>query len=302
MKPTFAIHSYPWYMADWHNSETRIALSMAERGLYRELLDHCYTEGSIPDDEKKLSAIAGCTINEIRRLWPQVKQCFSSNGVSGRLEHKRVNQVLEKLENWNKSRQKGGHQRHVKGSAKAYENGALADTATSGTSSSSTTTSTTTLLENPQAPAADAAELEPPAPKRKREPSAMDSRIREAAEELSAEHPNQERTLRPEDADTALRAILKTVPIIERVLLLEAILKRHRAKRDRWSAEPQYCPKLKNWLKVKDGEWKLEPQPQTMAVVVTNGQSHQQLTFAERNEEIRNRKFMERMAEDLSNG
>jgi hypothetical protein len=28
--------SYPWYVADWRNSEARVRLSLAERGLFRE--------------------------------------------------------------------------------------------------------------------------------------------------------------------------------------------------------------------------------------------------------------------------
>ena len=54
--------SYPWYIADWRASETRLSLTLAQRGLYRELLDYCYMEGSLPEDRKMLLKIAGCSV------------------------------------------------------------------------------------------------------------------------------------------------------------------------------------------------------------------------------------------------
>ena len=39
---------YRWYAGDWLGSPTRLDMSLAERGMYRDLLDWHYAEGSIP--------------------------------------------------------------------------------------------------------------------------------------------------------------------------------------------------------------------------------------------------------------
>jgi uncharacterized protein YdaU (DUF1376 family) len=89
------ITSYFWHVDDWRNSETRMTLSLAARGLYRELLDQCHTEGSLPNDLKILSRIAGCSLKEMRRWWPQVKDAFVE--VDGRLVNPKAFEVREKL-------------------------------------------------------------------------------------------------------------------------------------------------------------------------------------------------------------
>ena len=60
-KGFIVLQSYPWYIADWRESETRRRLTLLERSLYRELLDYCYLEGSLPDNRKMLLEIAGCS-------------------------------------------------------------------------------------------------------------------------------------------------------------------------------------------------------------------------------------------------
>jgi hypothetical protein len=46
MKPNLAVHSYPWYIGDWRDSETRM-LNLAVRGLYRDCIDYMYRTGSL---------------------------------------------------------------------------------------------------------------------------------------------------------------------------------------------------------------------------------------------------------------
>ncbi len=145
MKPTFAVHSYPWYIADWIESETRHGMTLGERGLYRELLDRCYKEGSIPDSVDMLCRLCACELKEFQKCWPKVRDQFSLTE-DGRLEHARVNEVLEKLENWNESRRKGGRSRQRSTSGKAelqltYSSGSGTNKS-SGTSPSSSPTST----------------------------------------------------------------------------------------------------------------------------------------------------------------
>lgn len=104
--PSFTLHSYPWYLANWRGSETRIELNLEERGLYRELLDFHYSQGSLPDDDRKLLAIVGCTEKEFNRAWPAVRPHFVAR--DGRLEHPKVLQVLETLEGYREQRRQAG--------------------------------------------------------------------------------------------------------------------------------------------------------------------------------------------------
>lgn len=91
------LHSYPWYTADWRDpGETRLTMTLAERGLYRELLDSCYQDGSLPPDERTLMLMAACTPAEWRRCWPRVSREFQV-GEDGRLHHRKVDAILPEL-------------------------------------------------------------------------------------------------------------------------------------------------------------------------------------------------------------
>lgn len=93
------IQSYPWYIADWRESETRLMLSLAERGLYRELLDYCYLEGSFPADESKIKLISSADGHEFARAWKSVRSLFElvSMPDGDRFVHSKVNEVRVKL-------------------------------------------------------------------------------------------------------------------------------------------------------------------------------------------------------------
>ena len=140
------LHSYPWYISDWRESETRIALTISERGLYRELLDHCYSEGSLPNDERTLAMIAAVAPVEFRKSWRRVSSLFEEH--SGRLYHWKVTEIRNGLLRWHRGRAEAGKRG---GLAKARTK-QLDSTANSSASDepqaklypSSTTTSTTT--------------------------------------------------------------------------------------------------------------------------------------------------------------
>ncbi len=100
------IHSYPWYIADWRDSETRLNLTLEERALYRELLDFCYLERSLPVDERKLARIANCSDAEFTRCWTQVKPLF--NELNGRYFHPKVTEVLGKLDGYKEQKRLAG--------------------------------------------------------------------------------------------------------------------------------------------------------------------------------------------------
>ncbi len=93
------IQSYPWYIADWRNSETRLGLSLAARGLYRELLDYCYMEGSLPANREQLVSIAGADGKQTRYCLDAVLKLFVlKEGTNGpRYHHIKVDEVRSKL-------------------------------------------------------------------------------------------------------------------------------------------------------------------------------------------------------------
>ncbi len=70
------MNSYPWYLADWFSSEKVASFSLESRAIYRELIDHCWNNGSLPNDEKILQNLARCTAAEWRRNRAAVLPCF----------------------------------------------------------------------------------------------------------------------------------------------------------------------------------------------------------------------------------
>jgi uncharacterized protein YdaU (DUF1376 family) len=96
MKRKFPVHSYPWYVQDWHNSMSRMTMDLETRAFYRELLDYCITEGAFPDDPKVLAAIALCSESDAARLWEKVKHKFQQRG--GALLNKKAADVRDLIQ------------------------------------------------------------------------------------------------------------------------------------------------------------------------------------------------------------
>jgi hypothetical protein len=91
---------------DWRNSETRARLSLAERGLFRELLDQCHMEGSIPDDPKVLARICGCTLKEFNRTFHNIRDQFVQDG--DRLLNPKAAEVRVRLLGFHEARKTAG--------------------------------------------------------------------------------------------------------------------------------------------------------------------------------------------------
>lgn len=90
------LHSYPWYTADWRGSRTRVTMSLAERGLFREILDELYQNGSIPDEPELIRRIVGASEREFRRSWPKVRSILVKTE-TGDLTHPKVQDLLSEL-------------------------------------------------------------------------------------------------------------------------------------------------------------------------------------------------------------
>lgn len=68
---------YKWYWQDWRSNRAVQRMTYIERGLYRELLDECWSEGGIPTDMESLADICGCPIEVIANAWQVLGRCFS---------------------------------------------------------------------------------------------------------------------------------------------------------------------------------------------------------------------------------
>ena len=55
-------------------------MSYVERGLYRDLLDECWAEGSIPSSHAELAEICDCPEHVIADAWPKLSKCFIEAG------------------------------------------------------------------------------------------------------------------------------------------------------------------------------------------------------------------------------
>ena len=125
------LNSYPWYISDWRESETRNSLTLSQRGLYRELLDYCYLEGSLPGDRSMLFRIAGCSamaeaehsLSTPRALAVRdlssararlghdlstVLALFKLDESTGRYHHPKVDETLPKLFSYHKQKSHAG--------------------------------------------------------------------------------------------------------------------------------------------------------------------------------------------------
>ncbi len=85
MKPdrTLEIHYYDWRLSAWAMSETRDRLNAAGRGIYRELLDHCYAQGSFPSDVDWICRKCACTLAEYEAVWPIISRHFPKGRQDG---------------------------------------------------------------------------------------------------------------------------------------------------------------------------------------------------------------------------
>jgi uncharacterized protein YdaU (DUF1376 family) len=99
------IHSYPWYPADWRGSKSVLLMSSLERGIYRELLDYCWEDGCLPEDEATLIKMARCTPSEWRKAWPAVSREFPV--VDGVRRNAKVDERRPGLLAWSEGRRKG---------------------------------------------------------------------------------------------------------------------------------------------------------------------------------------------------
>ena len=100
---------YRWYAEDWLASPTRLDMSLAERGMYRDLLDWHYAEGSIPAEETKLRRRLAVTDEEFAAAWSAVSHKFEPcTEDPDRLINRRATDVMAETETFLRKQAENG--------------------------------------------------------------------------------------------------------------------------------------------------------------------------------------------------
>ena len=105
---------YSWYPGDFKSSTSHFTLT--EKAIYRELLDWSWLNGPLPENDRRLAQICGCSLRSFRASWREVRTKFVANGdglINRRLEEIR-SRTLEISEKRSEAGRAGG-----KASAKA---------------------------------------------------------------------------------------------------------------------------------------------------------------------------------------
>lgn len=96
--------AFQWYPKDYLSSSIVARMSLAQEGAYRRLLDYQWMDGSVPEAIEGLAALCRVTVNEMRRLWPIMSECFQAHPalpgrlINDRLEKERAAQKARKVE------------------------------------------------------------------------------------------------------------------------------------------------------------------------------------------------------------
>ena len=127
-----------WWLADWLSSETRYSMTAAERGVYRDALDLCYSEGSIPADEQTLGRLLAVNPEEFASTWPKVSRKFQPHpDLPERLINRRAAEVIAEEETFRRrqsefgkcgGRPKKANQKGSLSPEKGFEKGSLSKT------------------------------------------------------------------------------------------------------------------------------------------------------------------------------
>lgn len=154
--------AYQHYPKDWASDEAVKLMTWEQRGIYRELLDHQWLEGSIPGDVEQLAVLLRIPLVRFRKkIWPLIATKFTPVDNDGgrlmqlRLERQRDNQE-EFIQGKKIAGSKGGKERarrHAEAKQRASNALALLDSASS-----------KTVAESKPASASASATEDPPNP------------------------------------------------------------------------------------------------------------------------------------------
>lgn len=129
-------------------------MTYEQRGIYRELLDQQWVEGSLPSDPKHLATILRLTPGKFAKVWPLISAKFQKNS-DGRLINARLEFQRKKLDQYIEEQRKRGE----KGGRRKADRLALASLRLEPTlqPEPSITTSTSTTTKNKRSAPAEKA-------------------------------------------------------------------------------------------------------------------------------------------------
>lgn len=122
-----------------------MAMTLEQRGLYRELLDHCWEHGSIPNSDVVLRRILRVSEREWKRAWPTVREQFFE--VDGRLHNSKVDERKPSLDAWHENRREAGRKGGLSKRASSASSSAKAQPVADLKPSASASASTTSAVE-----------------------------------------------------------------------------------------------------------------------------------------------------------
>jgi len=86
---------YEWSVTRWITSRAYEELDATGRGIYREMLDCCYIQGSVSSEPAILERRCACTTEELQRYWPIIEPHFYRDRQTGRLRNKHADKFRE---------------------------------------------------------------------------------------------------------------------------------------------------------------------------------------------------------------
>lgn len=109
--------AYQWYVKDWRSSAATMRMSMSQRGVYREMLDQQWEDGSLPDDAQgvaDLIATSDGQVAEVLEAWPVVRRKFVSRE-DGTILNARLEQARRAWRRFRNEKVKAGKSRAAQG-------------------------------------------------------------------------------------------------------------------------------------------------------------------------------------------
>lgn len=114
--------AFQFYPKDWLSDENVVCMTMEERGIYISLMAHCWLEGTIPADPKRVKKLLKLDEKVSLSTLKIVLDCFEETPTNkNRLFQKRLLTEHEKQKKWRKKCSAGGR-KSKRGKALQTEN------------------------------------------------------------------------------------------------------------------------------------------------------------------------------------
>jgi uncharacterized protein YdaU (DUF1376 family) len=101
MKTLDPLPYFKWLWRDWRANKKVQKMDYIARGLYRELLDEQWSEGTIPDDLPALADICDCPLEVMETHWPAIEKFFEKTEdgsfLNQKLEKQRTEQDTKRV-------------------------------------------------------------------------------------------------------------------------------------------------------------------------------------------------------------